>query len=65
MRTKTLQADVLAPNNYPLEFITRDLVVQIFTQIEPYITFEEANKNSVEKIYRARLKIILNDKGDC
>lgn len=63
MITKTIKADVTAPNNYPFDYIERDLVVQIFTQIEPYITFKEIHLGNGEKTYIAELKIVTNDKG--
>lgn len=61
--TKIIKADVTAPNNYPFDYIERDLVVQIFTQIEPYITFKEIHLGNGEKTYIAELKIVTNDKG--
>lgn len=64
MKTQTIKADVVAPNNYPFEFIERDLVVQIFSQIEPYITFTEMRANKDEKIYMAQVKVVLNERGD-
>ena len=64
MTTKTITAQVTAPNSYPTEFVIRDLVVQIFTQVEHYIYYEEADKpNGKEKVYRASLKVVTNDKG--
>lgn len=64
MRTKTIQAQVEAPTTYPTEFVIRDLVVQIFSQVEPYIFYEEADRpNGIDKVYRATLKLVLNDKG--
>lgn len=63
MMTKTIKADVTAPNNYPFDYIERDLVVQIFTQIEPYITFKEIHLGNGEKTYIAELKIVTNEKG--
>lgn len=62
MTTKTIKADVTAPNNYPFDYIERDLVVQIFTQIEPYITFKEINLANNEKIHIAELKIVINER---
>lgn len=63
MTTKTIKADVTAPDNYPFDFIERDLVVQIFTQIEPYISFTEIYTARNEKTYIAELKIVTNEKG--
>ena len=64
MRTHTIKAEVEAPNNYPFEFIQRDLVVQIFSQIEPYITFGEIPIRKGENLYTAQIKIVTNEKGD-
>lgn len=63
--TRTIKAEVDAPDTYPREYIIRDLVVQIFTQVEDYISFYESKLNQNENRYRAELKIVINEKGDC
>lgn len=62
MMIKTIKADVTAPNNYPFDYIERDLVVQVFTQVEPYITFKEIHLGNGEKTYIAELKIVTNER---